>query len=70
MYKLLPQIQTPIGLINSSMFQKENIFVPFDVDNTDYQQFKKDLVDGVALNDAEGNAMTADQITSFLGTLA
>jgi hypothetical protein len=43
--------------------------IPFDPNNTDYQNFKKDLVDGVALNDAEGNAMTAEQITTFLGTL-
>jgi hypothetical protein len=27
------------------------------------------LADGVALNDSEGNAMTAEQITAFLGTL-
>ena len=44
--------------------------IPFDPDNTDYQQFKKDLANGVALNDAEGNAMTAEQITAFLETLA
>lgn len=69
MYKLLPQIQTPFGLVNANMFQYENTFVPFSADNTDYQQFKKDLANGVALNDAEGNAMTAEQITAFLGTL-
>jgi hypothetical protein len=49
--------------------QLDSSFIPFDPDNTDYQQFKKDLANGVALNDAEGNAMTAEQITEFLGTL-
>ena len=45
-------------------------FIPFDPDNTDYQNFKKDLANGVALNDAEGNAMTPEQITTFLQGLA
>jgi hypothetical protein len=43
--------------------------IPFDTENTDYQQFKKDLMDGTFLKDAEGNDMTAEQITTFLGTL-
>ena len=47
----------------------ENKSIPFDPDNTDYQTFKKDLANGVTLNDAEGNAMTPEQITTFLGTL-
>jgi len=42
---------------------------PTEQDNTDYQQFKKDLANGVALNDAEGNAMTAEQIITFLASL-
>ena len=44
--------------------------IPFALDNTDYQQFKKDLAEGASLKDAEGNDMTAEQITTFLGTLA
>jgi hypothetical protein len=38
-------------------------------DNTDYQAFKQDLANGVALSDAEGTAMTAEQIKTFLETL-
>ena len=49
---------------------RDNACIPFDPDNTDYQQFKKDLANGVALNDAEGNAMTPEQITTFLQGLA
>ena len=48
----------------------DNAFIPFDPDNTDYQTFKKDLSEGASLKDAEGNDMTAEQITAFLGTLA
>jgi len=48
----------------------ENIFIPLYEGNTDYQQFKKDLANGVALSDAEGNPMTADQIKTFLEGLA
>ena len=43
--------------------------IPFDPANTDYQAFKQDLANGVALSDAEGTAMTADQIKTFLETL-
>jgi hypothetical protein len=46
-----------------------NAFIPFDPANTDYQAFKKDLANGVSLEDATGTAMTADQITTFLATL-
>jgi len=42
------------------------IFIPA---NTDYQQFKKELANGVELKDAEGNQMTPEQITTFLETL-
>jgi hypothetical protein len=49
---------------------KDNAFIPFDPDNTDYKQFKTDLANGVQLNDADGNPMTADQITEFLQGLA
>lgn len=45
------------------------IFIPFAPDNTDYAQFKKNLSEGASLKDAEGNDMTAEQITTFLGTL-
>jgi N-acetylglucosamine-6-phosphate deacetylase len=43
--------------------------IPFAPDNTDYQQFKKDLAEGASLKDVEGTDMTAEQITTFLETL-
>jgi len=43
--------------------------IPFSPDNTDYQQFVRDIKNGVELKDAEGNQMTPEQITTFLETL-
>ena len=48
----------------------DNSSIPFTPDNIDYQQFNRDLANGVALSDAEGNAMTAEQIAAFLQSLA
>jgi hypothetical protein len=44
----------------------DTAFIPFDPANTDYQNFKADLATGVVLNNADGFAMTAEQITEFL----
>ena len=49
--------------------ESDKLNIPFAPDNTDYQQFKKDLANGVELKDAEGNQMTPEQITTFLATL-
>jgi hypothetical protein len=54
----------------------DTAFIPFDPANTDYQAFKTALQTGknadgtdVVLEDANNTAMTAEQITAFLGTL-
>ena len=44
----------------------DNAFIPFAPDNTDYQQFKADLANGVELQDADGKPMTAEQVKTFL----
>jgi hypothetical protein len=69
MYKLLvkPSWQPTDKFVEKLV---DNKIIPFAQDNTDYQQFKKDLAEGASLKDAEGNDMTAEQITTFLGTLA
>jgi hypothetical protein len=43
--------------------------IPFDPDNTDYANFKKDLADGAKLQDAEGNTMTTEQVNEFIKEL-
>ena len=53
----------------TTVYRSDGWSIPFDPANTDYQQFKKDLAEGTSLKDAEGNDMTAEQITVFLGTL-
>ena len=46
--------------------KKSFIFAP---DNTDYQQFVRDIKSGAQLNDAEGNPITGSALTTFLETL-
>lgn len=40
--------------------------IPFAVDNTDYAQFKKDILDGAELLDADGQVMDAIQFVKEL----
>ena len=47
----------------------DNAWIPFNPDNTDYQQFKKDLIEGTELQDSTGTTMTQAQITTFLETI-
>lgn len=47
----------------------DNTFIPFDPANTDYQQFKTDLYNGIELLDPEGNTMTPEQVNEFLSTI-
>jgi hypothetical protein len=46
-----------------------NMSIPFAPDNTDYQQFVRDIKNGVQLNDANGNAITGTELTTFISTL-
>jgi hypothetical protein len=48
---------------------KDGAFIPFDPANTDYQQFKIDVSDGVPLEDPDGNVMTQGQVDDFLRTI-
>ena len=43
--------------------------IPFDPANTDYQQFKVDVTDGVPLEDPDGNTMTQEEVDDFLKTI-
>ena len=36
----------------------DNAFIPLDPANTDYQTFKKEVLAGAELQDADGNVMT------------
>ena len=63
------QLKLSLDNIVRSVLRSDGWLIPFSINNTDYQQFKKDLQSGATLQDADGNTMTADQITTFLGTL-
>ena len=46
------------------------ISIPFDPANTDYANFKKEiLADEAQLQDADGNTMTAEQAKAYVATL-
>jgi hypothetical protein len=47
----------------------DNAFIPFDPANTDYQNFKKEVLAGAELQDADGNTMTAEQAKTYVATL-
>ena len=52
--------------ITSVQRLSDNAFIPFDPANTDYQQFKVDVANGVPLEDPDGNVMTQEQVDEFL----
>ena len=48
----------------------DNASIPFDPDNTDYQNFKKQInADEAQLQDANGNTMTAAEAKAYIVTL-
>jgi hypothetical protein len=59
------QIAEPTGINDLH----RNVWFPFVLENTDYQQFKIDLANGAQLSDANNNIMTANQISAFISTL-
>ena len=68
MYKLVK----PLFGTNSTSVQRllDNSFIPFDLANTDYANFKKSINEEKAeLQDADGNTMTAAEAKAFVATL-
>jgi len=56
-------------IIKSVIRLTDNACIPFDPANTDYQQFKIQVADGVPLEDPDGKVMTQDEVNTFLETL-
>ncbi len=69
MYKLLPINQLTNEPVNGVKRLADNAFIPFDPANTDYQTFKKEVLAGAELQDADGNVMTQEQVNEFIGSL-
>ncbi len=61
-----PFTNTPLSIIRLS----DGACIPFAPDNTDYQTFKKEVLAGAELQDADGNVMTQEQANQFVGGLA
>ena len=66
MYKQIKNIQ---GNINCVLLLETNSTIPFDPDNTDYANFKKEVLAGAELQDADGNVMTQEQADDFIKEL-
>jgi hypothetical protein len=47
----------------------DNTSIPFNPDNTDYTRFKKEVLAGAELQDANGNVMTQEQAKTYVATL-
>lgn len=56
MYKLM-SLDGRITCVNK-IYGETIMSIPFAVDNSDYQQFLKDIKEGVELLDADGNVVT------------
>jgi hypothetical protein len=67
MYKLINKPNT--NEANSVQRISDNTFIPFDPANTDYQTFKKEVLAGAELQDADGNVMTQEQADNFIKEL-
>jgi len=66
MYKLIKGFQNSIGLIKN---KEDGSFmaIPTDPANTDYANFKKEVLAGAELQDADGNVMT--DASAYIATL-
>ena len=70
MYK---QTKTIEGQVRNDQIQRvaDGAFIPFDPANTDYANFRKQiLADEAQLQDADGNTMSAEQAKTYVGGLA
>jgi hypothetical protein len=69
MYKLRKITYSDNSFIEDILFTKngKTVAIPFDPANTDYQTFKKEVLAGAELQDADGNVMT--DASAFIATL-
>jgi hypothetical protein len=69
MYKKLPKDSLTNKENNCVQRLPDTTFIPFDPANTDYQTFKKEVLAGAELQDADGNVMTQEQADNFIKEL-
>jgi len=71
MYRLINVIDQYTHQITGQNLERltDNAFIPFDPANTDYQTFKREVSEGVELQDPDGNVMTQEEVDAFLRTI-
>jgi hypothetical protein len=67
MYKV--SIDSRNNTVNGISRLDDNAWIPLDPANTDYQTFKKEVLAGAELQDADGNVMTQEQADDFIKEL-
>ena len=71
MYELIKDIASNSIICVSIKKGNLRISFPFAPDNTDYQNFKKEINEETAqLQDADGNTMTSSEAKAFVATLS
>jgi hypothetical protein len=68
MYKLLKN-QATGQMLDQVLRLSDNATIPFDPANTDYANFKKEVLAGAELQDAEGVVMTQAEADAFIASL-
>jgi len=63
MYKIF---NNPLGTGPSGVTLDNHTSIPFNPDNTDYANFKKEVLEGAELQDADGVVMSADAAKEFV----
>lgn len=67
MYKIIQDQLS--GQDTSIQRSSDGAFIPFDPANTDYQQFKKDVLAGATLERPDGTPMTQAEADAYIATL-
>jgi hypothetical protein len=61
--------KTVDGMENQVILRSDTAYIPFDPANTDYANFKKEVLAGAELQDADGNVMTQSEADAFIASL-
>ena len=67
LYKTTPNKSEPDAIMTKGVLPEKSFL--FDPANTDYANFKKEVLAGAELQDADGNVMTQAEADSFIATL-
>jgi hypothetical protein len=61
--------KTVDSMENQVILRSDGACIPFDPQNTDFANFKKEVLAGAELQDADGNVMTQEQANAFIKEL-